>query len=169
MIIKVSLLITIFFVVLASLSNCLAYSGHVIWVNDGDTLKVLDENWEFETIRLYGIDCPETNQPYGFRATWYTFYKTIARKVKIIPIERDQYKRLVAKIIINKDCFNHKLIKKGYAWVYDQYCNIPECEDFERSENQARNKLRGLWQQSNPIPPWLWRRGERPSSGWRFW
>ncbi len=48
------------FLILAILvpSICFAWSGKVVSVTDGDTLKVLHDGKE-EKIRLYGIDTPE--------------------------------------------------------------------------------------------------------------
>lgn len=43
------------------------YNGTVVGVTDGDTIKVLYAGKQLHKIRLYGIDCPEKKQAYGFQ------------------------------------------------------------------------------------------------------
>jgi len=47
------------------------------------------------------------------------------------------------------------LIRRGFAWHYQQYA--PNETEYARLERQARGAGRGLWSQANPIPPWTWR------------
>ena len=42
----------------------------------------------------------------------------------------------------------------GYAWVYRKYCDRDFCSDWLTFEDKARSSRIGLWQESNPIPPW---------------
>jgi micrococcal nuclease len=48
-----------------------AWQGKVVHVTDGDTIVVLTEDKEQVSIRLYGIDTPESRQPFGSKATRY--------------------------------------------------------------------------------------------------
>ncbi|MCF8035320.1 MAG: thermonuclease family protein [Desulfobacteraceae bacterium] len=52
---------------------------------------------------------------------------------------------------------NEELVRVGFAWVYDRYCRIRDCNAWGDLENQARESEIGLWQQACPIPPWKWR------------
>ena len=59
-------LITLFFFLflsMAALADTL--TGKVVKTTDGDTLYVLDANYEEHKIRLAGIDAPERKQTYG--------------------------------------------------------------------------------------------------------
>ncbi len=137
-------------------------SGYVVWVTDGDTLTVLDSNLDFTTIRIYGIDTPEKGQPYGYMAYAYTAYRSLARKVRIDPVEKDRYGRLVARLTVNGESLAALLIKRGAAWVYDRYCRSPECPRLRRLEEEARSAEKGLWGwTAEPIPPWVWRHRRR--------
>jgi endonuclease YncB( thermonuclease family) len=93
----------------------------------------------------------------------------LGRKAGIEPVERDQYGRLVARVIVRGESLGELLVRDGYAWVYDRYCNRPSCRRLRRLEARAKEEERGLWAEPDPIPPWRWRRGERADSGWRFW
>jgi micrococcal nuclease len=57
---------------------------------------------------------------------------------------------------------NRELVKAGLAWSYRQYARHDR--ELERLEAEARKAKRGLWADSNPIPPWEWRRSQRKST-----
>ncbi|MDR0646745.1 MAG: thermonuclease family protein [Elusimicrobiota bacterium] len=52
-------------------------------------------------------------------------------------------------------------MEAGLAWVYVQYCKIPQCEDWQKLQEKAKSLKRGLWQEPDPIPPWQWRKQQR--------
>ena len=43
----------------------------MVGITDGDTIRVM-HNGAPERIRLWGIDCPESKQPFGTRAKQFT-------------------------------------------------------------------------------------------------
>jgi endonuclease YncB( thermonuclease family) len=45
------------------------FTAKVIRIVDGDTIVVLNDNKEQIRVRLEGIDCPESKQPFSNRAT----------------------------------------------------------------------------------------------------
>ncbi len=55
----------LFFVFLSMPAFADTLTGKVVRVVDGDTLYVLDANYEQHKIRLAGIDAPERKQAYG--------------------------------------------------------------------------------------------------------
>ncbi|MCZ6576501.1 MAG: thermonuclease family protein [Gammaproteobacteria bacterium] len=54
-----------FLVFLSLAASADTLTGKVIKITDGDTLYVLDANYEQHKIRLAGIDAPERKQAYG--------------------------------------------------------------------------------------------------------
>lgn len=133
------------------------YYAQVIKVMDGDTLMIQSANRE-ERVRLMGIDAPEYKQPYGVAARNALNNLVNGRKVRVVPVEQDQYGRLVARIYLGNVDVNLKLVRDGYAWVYHQYTNDAE---LYAAEQEARTAQRGLWSQRQPIPPWKWRAQHR--------
>jgi micrococcal nuclease len=120
------------------------YSGRVIGISDGDTIRVL-HNGVSERVRLWGIDCPESKQPFGTRAKQFTADLAFDKTVSVIIRDKDRYGRTVAEIV-----------KAGFAWWYVQFAkHDTELRNFEA---EARETRRGLWVDSNPIPPWQWRK-----------
>lgn len=54
---------------------------------------------------------------------------------------------------------NHELVKAGLAWWVRQYA--PENAEVARLEKEAREAKRGLWRDSKPLPPWVFRKIRR--------
>ena len=140
--------------------HVLAWSGKVVGVADGDTIKVLKRNQQVR-IRLYGIDCPEKRQPFGHQAKRYTNSMVRGKRVKVHPVTKDRYGRTVAMVSVNGQNLNQSLVRAGFAWVYPKYCKMHICTDWYRFEAHARKTKQGLWRDPNPVPPWEWRRQKR--------
>src|SRR5213594_4041180 len=77
------------------------FSGRVVGVSDGDTIKVL-HNGKAEKIRLHGIDCPEKGQPYGTKAKQFTSEMVFGREVVIrdYGLDNNRFKRTLGEIVL---------------------------------------------------------------------
>lgn len=137
------------------------YIGQVVDVADGDTITVRTEGQGEKTIRLSGVDCPETFQLHGDRAKRFTAAKLIDRRVRVVPLAVDEYGRIVAVVFVNGENFNEQLVAHGHGWVYRKYCKAAYCRDWLNLETTARDARVGLWADNNPQPPWEWREAER--------
>lgn len=128
----------------------------VISVSDGDTIKVLIDK-KIETIRLIGVDTPETVDPrrpvqcYGKEASNFTKKSLSNQNVKlesdVLSGDSDKYKRLLRYVFLEDgQNFNQVLIEDGYGHEYT-YNSIPYKyqEIFKKSEINARENSRGLW------------------------
>lgn len=132
--------------------------GIVNRVVDGDTISV-DVNGLWETVRLIGIDTPETVDPrkpvqaFGQEASDYTKRTLLGKTVRLEVDQgnghighRDRYGRLLAYVWVGEALFNEAIIREGYAHAYTKY---PFREDymtlFRDAERAARDRLRGLW------------------------
>ena len=138
--------------------------GRVISVADGDSLTVLTQQGERQRIRLYGIDAPESRQAGGAAATAFARSEALFAEVELKIIDTDRYGRSVALVFLpDGRMLNEELVKHGHAWVYDSYCRLPVCAKWRILENEAKINEKGLWTDKNPVPPWIWRRNNRPS------
>jgi len=138
----------------------LAWSGKVVSVTDGDTIKVLHDGKE-EKIRLYGIDCPEKDQDFGQKAQGLTSALVAGRNVEVQQKEVDRYGRIVGLVLVDGQSINELIIQNGYAWVYRQYCKERFCSDWIKAETIAQQQKKGLWSSPVVIPPWEWRATKR--------
>ena len=135
-----------------------AWMAKVVSVTDGDTIKVFNAEHGQVKIRLYGIDTPEKAQPYGKAAGKYLASLIAGATVEIESVTKDRYGRTVGIVWGNETNINQEMVRAGYAWVYQRYCDKPFCDYWLILENEAKIDKLGLWQESNPVPPWEWRR-----------
>ena len=135
----------------------------VVSVTDGDTIKA-DIRGNIETIRLLGIDTPETVDP---RKPVQCFGKAASDKMKsfvqgktVILIDdstqgnRDKYKRLLRYVYLPnsvKTFVNGEMVKQGYAYSYREY-TTKFLEKFNNFEKYAREHDLGLWGSCNLSP-----------------
>lgn len=151
-------------------SPILTAYGTVTKVSDGDTVHVVTDNTKLR-VRLYGIDAPETakinkktgkenkpGQPFGDEAYKALKGKIDGRKVKLVVMDKDRYKRMVGIIYLDDREINKEMVTEGLAWAYRQYLDRPHASEYIPIEERARKEKRGLWKQSNPQPPWEFRK-----------
>ncbi|PIE58479.1 MAG: hypothetical protein CSA33_03395 [Desulfobulbus propionicus] len=142
---------------LVGMATAEAWTGYVLYVLDGDSMLVQKEGARVE-IRLYGIDAPEYNQPYGSAAGRFARTEVQGKKVTVIPVDTDRYGRTVAWVRCGGRLLNQELVQHGYAWVYTRYClDKKECGQLKKLERAAKRAGRGLWKKKNPLPPWRWK------------
>jgi micrococcal nuclease len=129
---------------------------------DGDTVRVRiasdsgpvpAELGVVETIRLLGVDTPETVHPsrpverFGREASDFTKTRLLNTRVSLAFDWdlRDRYGRLLAYIYLDTgECFNAVLLQEGYAHVYTRFA-FQFMDEFRNLEHTARAGKRGLW------------------------
>ncbi len=128
----------------------------VIDVVDGDTIKVVIDG-QTETLRLIGLDTPETVDP---RKTVQCFGKEASTKATELLLNRevwlesdpsqgvrDKYNRLLVYVYRDDGLFYNKwMIENGYAHEYT-YQQVPYryYTEFNQVELDAKLAQRGLW------------------------
>jgi endonuclease YncB( thermonuclease family) len=138
------------------------YRGQVISVQDGDTITVRTEDFEQLRVRFYGIDCPEKKQAYGDEAKNYLYGLVYGKTVDLEVVDIDRYSRYVAIVRLGDVIINVVMVREGYAWLYEAYCKEPNlCNLITQAENEAKSQNKGLWQDTSPLEPWNYRRGNR--------
>ena len=139
------------------------YTARVTSVSDGDTYDVRSSNSQSFTVRLWGVDAPESAQPYGTESTRKARGYVSDQTVRVVVEEIGRYGRAVARIEVSGGDLSEMMVRDGLAWHYEQHA--PNAIELQRLQRQARNDNRGLWSQVNPTPPWEWRDRQSESSG----
>lgn len=141
-----------------------SWTAEVIRVNDGDSITVKHDK-RIVKVRLYGIDSPEIEQPYGRTSRSIVRQWLVGKRVKVEPMYRDSYGRTVAQVWAGDALVNAELVKNGAAWVYPRFCRERDiCEPMARMQQNAQQARLGLWQNEKPEPPWQWKRKQRQQS-----
>lgn len=127
----------------------------VTGVTDGDTV-VLDFGGRRESVRLIGVDTPETKHPkkpvecFGPEASAHTLSLlppgtevTVERDVEA----RDRYRRLLAYLRRNPDGLfvNLDLVATGHARPYPYEPNTAHAQEFAAAAVAAQQAGLGLW------------------------
>jgi endonuclease YncB( thermonuclease family) len=110
-------------------------SGRVIGISDGDTLTVLVKEHQVK-VRINGIDAPEKGQAFAEQSKQNLAKMAFQRDARLECHKKDQYGRDVCKV-----------------WVQPSE-TIEDRGRYESSENEARLRRLGLWNDPAPIPPW---------------
>lgn len=131
--------------------------GKVTRVIDGDSVIVRQNGRNYE-IRLWGIDCPEYNQPFATAARKISKRLIGNKTVRVVIKDTDSYGRLVGVITRDSININEQLVSEGAAWVYGRYCREYVCRKWQKLEAKAKYQGDGLWQDKRAIPPWTWRK-----------
>jgi endonuclease YncB( thermonuclease family) len=130
-----------------------SYNGTIIRVIDGDTYVFQTEEGSF-TVRMYGTDAPERDQPYSKESA--DFLKQYLNKEAMLKANGvDRYGRTLAVLFIDGKDINLLSIKNGCSWHFKRYSNDIQ---YAQAEEYARKNKIGLWKLPNPIPPWEWRK-----------
>lgn len=127
----------------------------VIKVVDGDTITV-NVNGKNETVRLIGLDTPETVDPrkpvqcFGEQASEKAKELLTGKSVRIemdpSQGERDKYGRLLAYVFLEDGTlFNKLIIKEGFGHEYTYNLPYKYREEFTEAEKTARKEKKGLW------------------------
>lgn len=119
---------------------------------DGDTIHVRVDG-RIETVRLLGVDTPETHHPtkpvecFGPEAEAYTRARLAGRPVTLEDdVERhDVYGRRLAYVSVDGHRFNDELLTRGYARLLVIPPNGAHARTMLAEELDARRAHRGLW------------------------
>lgn len=121
---------------------------------DGDTI-VVDMNGTDETVRMIGVDTPETHKPnspvqcYGPAASAYTKNLIGSQKVRLeadpANQNRDRYDRLLRYVYLpDGQLVAKNIIENGYGFAYTQF-PFTKKDEFIKAEEQAKATNKGLW------------------------
>lgn len=122
---------------------------HVIRVIDGDTFKANGAG----TIRLIGVDTPETKHPkkkieyFGREASDFLKKRLSGKKVRLEYDQqrKDRYGRTLAYVYLEDSTFiNAEIIAEGYGFAYTKF-PFKYLEEFRSLEKRARESEKGLW------------------------
>jgi micrococcal nuclease len=142
------------------LSPAQKISGLVTSVYDGNTLEVRGQDQEFYRVVLLGIDCPELGQRYGSNAKDLLEKFLLNQEVVLNLYGKDRLRNYIG-VVLSRDSsdIRRQLLEEGLAWTAE----ARPLPDLELLRIASARQRRGLWSESNPIPPWIYRRQQSMS------
>jgi len=142
-------------------------TGRIERVVDGDTLRFVQPDGDLLTLRLLGVDAPESGQDGGAEAREFVAERVCGVEVALRSHGEDRYGRTVASIQVAGEDLGVMLVRSGLAWRVKRYLEAAPAElreAYEVAWRDARSGRVGLWA-GDPQPPWEWRRTNRPVKG----
>ncbi len=132
----------------------------VVEVLDGDTITVTRGVGAPETIRLLGVDTPETHHPtkpvqcFGPEASAYTTRRLLGQLVRLEDdVEtHDIYGRRLAYVYLHGHRFEDELLQNGYARLLVIQPNVAHARTMLDDELAARHLHAGLWGECDDSP-----------------
>jgi micrococcal nuclease len=128
-------------------------TGRAIRAVDGDTLEVRLDDGDVETVRLIGVDTPETVKPdtpvqcFGPQASAFEHRHTEGKRVRlVVGVEpRDFYGRLLAYVFVEGRFLEVELLRRGLARTLTFHPNDRFAHRFEDLQQKAAEAGKGLW------------------------
>ncbi len=143
----------------------------VVSVQDGDSLVIAPtdstQRRDGLRLRLYAIDAPEWDQPWGQEAREY-LYRLVWRRDDLLleSVDTDRYGRLVGVLYYREAgrerSINRLMVSQGLAWWYRRFGG--HGLGLEQAERKAQQRRRDIWAQGRPVAPWDHRRAQREVS-----
>ena len=128
-------------------------SATVVHVVDGDTIVAAFADGHRETVRVLGVDTPETVDPrkpvqcFGPQASAYAKARLRGRSVRLeFDVERrDRYGRLLAYVLVDGARYEDDLLRRGFARLLVIAPNGAHARTMLAEELRARRAGLGLW------------------------
>lgn len=134
-------------------------NGVVTGITDGDTLTLFDEQKQQHKIRFAGIDSPERVQPFGAKSRANLGRMVFNKQMTADCPTRDRYGLKLCKVLVDGQDIGLQQIAEGMAWFVKYAKQSPEDQAaYEQAETMAKLRRLGLWADTNPTPPWDWRK-----------
>ncbi|MGE3314552.1 MAG: thermonuclease family protein [Planctomycetaceae bacterium] len=135
-------------------------TGKVIRVDDGQHFVLVDDQKMERRVRLYGIAAPVHGQPYHAKSRENLSRLVHGKDVQVEFVRVGRQGRLLGKLKLNGENINLRQVTDGFAWR-DPRHDKDKNEELTDAEKTARKKMRGLWADRSPQPPWEFRREQR--------
>ncbi len=131
--------------------------GKVIMVPDGDEVRVKAADGKTFTVRLLGIDSPESKQDFGTAARKDLEARVLDKDVKVIVHRKDAEGRYMGTVFVEGQDIGVRMLENGSAWHYKRVSGEQSSEArarYAKAELKARESRLGLWSAPMPMPPW---------------
>lgn len=138
-----------------SYANAETFEGKVVSVLDGNTFELENSDKEIFLILLYGVDSPEKGQQYAELATNKLKGLILKKKVTVQILGKDRKGVRLGEVRLKNGMpINEVMVSNGLGWAEQRYARGA----YAALEAEARVKEKGLWQNADPTPPWIFRR-----------
>ncbi len=147
--------------------------GEITKVVDGDTADFLMGNGRGFRVRLLGVAAPKPQMGSSGSSSKGNLLKLLGKCSNFVKLNfrdddnRDNYGRLVAKVLCDGNDINLEMISSGHAWLYpeeEKELMPGDLALYQEAQANAKEKKLGLWANPHPTKPWEWVQQESKTS-----
>ena len=114
---------------------------------DGDNVELNTG----ESVRLYGVNCPEKNKPLSEESIDLTTKLALNQEIRIEHqpnYNKDRWGRILGYVFIGDTHLNEELVKSGLCEVviYEKRAKLIYQDELLQAQNQAKQEKLGKWQ-----------------------
>ena len=138
--------------------NVQLIEGVVVEVKDGDTFVVRSKDGSY-TLRLQGIDAPETKQEF-FKKSRGSLEELILNKAVKAVVHTVSNEQYISTVFVEDADVGLSQLSRGMAWYYKSLSFDQSPVNRKRyadAQTKAMSDKSGLWKDDHPIPPWVFR------------
>ncbi len=151
-------------IVAASVVAASVVAASVVAVLDGDTVIAIVAGKGQISVRVAGIDAPESAQRHGRASREHLAALVCGRSATLAGDKVDPFARLVATVEVDGVDVGLEQIRAGLAWHFTRYAHEQQAAQrlaYAQAEAKAREHETGLWRDPAPEPPWSFRERHR--------
>lgn len=126
--------------------------GTVSYCHDGDTCTVKKDEGGTMTVRLVGIDAPETSggddghgQPLGQDAKSLLNELVKGKHVVVRAVTIDMYDRTIGEVFLGQKVVNVEMLKAGLAETYIWGNDGIDAQSYRNAQKTAKTEDKGVW------------------------
>lgn len=152
-----------FFLLAAGSATAGTLFGSVSEIHDGDTITIICLKRPLD-IHLIGVAAPEKEQPYSEVARQHLSDLILNKEVVVETSGLGENALIMGRVFLKEADVGAQMLRDGAAWYdrpYDSILTEDQRQMYAACETAARNERRGIWQDTNPLPPWEFRAGMR--------
>lgn len=126
--------------------------GKVVGISGGDAITIEDARGKQHRVKMLGITAAELGTPLGNRSYQRLSDLLYGILVKVEFAGKDNFQRLLGKVLINRRDINLKQIESGLALHEPSESQSPEDRrDYAQAEEKARIAKLGLWRDQSIV------------------
>lgn len=154
---RVLLPAALFVILLTTVAYAGSFDGTVVSVLKGDTVIVARGN-DLLHVSIAGVACPELDQSFGWDARQFLCDRLLGEVVIVDAIGMNHDGYIVGVVKYGNLNIGLELIRAGMAWHNSRLYHDNGMASLEKMMRDGRI---GLWVESNPIPPWVFKTSSR--------
>lgn len=155
------------FMPLAPPSGSVNINGKVVQVSEGNSIDIMGDDSSRHAVCVNNLEAPEIGQPYAEAATQHLKDLLLGKNVKVIfrGFYEDDTDCVIGDVYLGSLNITLQMVRDGVSWSNKSYFYPEGYYVYEQSEQAARAERRGIWQDSSPTPPWVYRDQHSPDEG----